>query len=68
VAGDSCWDRLDAIQAGLCNYLIPFFGVVLGAVVLDERLSWPMIAGGALVLGSTLLMTIWENKEKRESR
>ena len=52
--------RLDATQAALSNYLIPFFGLILAALILGERLTPMMIAGGALVLASTLLITTWE--------
>jgi drug/metabolite transporter (DMT)-like permease len=50
--------RLDATQAALSNYLIPFFGLVLAWAVLHERLTLSMIGGGALVLASTMLITI----------
>jgi drug/metabolite transporter (DMT)-like permease len=52
--------RLDATQAAVSNYLIPFFGVVLAAVVLGEKLTGFMMAGGILVLASTLLATAYE--------
>jgi drug/metabolite transporter (DMT)-like permease len=50
-------ERLDAIQASLGNYLIPFFGLIIAAVALGERLTWAIIAGGLLALGSTVLGT-----------
>jgi drug/metabolite transporter (DMT)-like permease len=53
--------RLDAIQAGLSNYLIPLFGVLTAAVVLHEHLTKFMVIGGLLVLASTLLMTVYED-------
>jgi drug/metabolite transporter (DMT)-like permease len=53
--------RLDATQAALSNYLIPFFGVLIAAVVLHERLTSFMIAGGLLALASTLLITVWDS-------
>ncbi|MBV9305448.1 MAG: EamA family transporter, partial [Acidobacteriaceae bacterium] len=53
--------RLDATQAALSNYLIPFFGVLMAAVVLHERLTGFMMAGGLLALMSTLLITAWDN-------
>jgi drug/metabolite transporter (DMT)-like permease len=56
--------RLDATQAGLANYLIPFFGVVIAAIVLHERLTTFMVAGGILVLTSTLLVTVYEEKQR----
>jgi drug/metabolite transporter (DMT)-like permease len=56
--------RLDATQAGLSNYLIPFFGLIIAALVLGERLTKYMIAGGVLVLGSTLLITVYEEHQR----
>jgi drug/metabolite transporter (DMT)-like permease len=56
--------RLDATQAGLSNYLIPFFGLVIAAVVLKERLTPAMVAGGGLVLASTLLITVYEERKR----
>ena len=53
--------RLDATQAALSNYLIPFFGVLIAAVVLHEHLTGFMIAGGLLALASTLLITVWDD-------
>lgn len=53
--------RLDATQAALSNYLIPFFGVLIAALVLHERLTPFMIAGGLLALASTLLITVWDD-------
>ncbi|HXA92173.1 MAG TPA: DMT family transporter [Steroidobacteraceae bacterium] len=52
--------RLDAVQAGLSNYLIPVFGVIIAAAVLGERLTVRMAIGGLVVLLSTLLMTVYE--------
>jgi drug/metabolite transporter (DMT)-like permease len=56
--------RLDATQAGLSNYLISFFGLITAFIVLHERLTKFMIFGGLLVLASTLLVTIYEGKQK----
>ena len=57
--------RLDATQAALSNYLIPFFGVLTAAVLLGERLTRFMVFGGLLVLASTLLITVYEERLKR---
>ena len=59
--------RLDATQAALSNYLIPFFGLVLAAIILGEKLTGAMIAGGMLVLASTLLMTVSEVRDSRRA-
>jgi drug/metabolite transporter (DMT)-like permease len=60
--------RLDAAQAGLSNYLIPFFGVVIAAVVLSERLTLRMTVGGLVVLASTLLVTVYEQQQVSRAR
>jgi len=57
--------QLDAIQAALSNYLITFFGVPIAAIWLKEKLSLMGIAGGILILGSTLLITVWEDRRRR---
>ena len=54
--------QLDAIQAALSNYLITFFGIPIAAIWLKERLTPLAIVGGVLILGSTLLITVWENR------
>jgi drug/metabolite transporter (DMT)-like permease len=54
--------QLDAIQAALSNYLITFFGIPIAAIWLKERLTPLAIVGGLLILGSTLLITVWENR------
>jgi drug/metabolite transporter (DMT)-like permease len=55
--------QLDAIQAALSNYLITFFGVPIAAIWLKEKLTSLAIIGGLLILGSTLLITAWENRQ-----
>ncbi len=59
--------RLDATQAALSNYLIPFFGVLIAAIVLHERLNGFMIVGGLLALASTLLITVWDQASKPDT-
>jgi drug/metabolite transporter (DMT)-like permease len=57
--------RLDATQAALSNYMIPVFGIVVAWLLLGERLQPMAIAGGLLVLASTLLVTVWEERTAR---
>lgn len=57
--------RLDANQAALSNYLIPFFGLGLAAAVLGERLTPAMILSGAVVLASTFLVTVADARSQR---
>jgi drug/metabolite transporter (DMT)-like permease len=49
---------LDAMQVALSNYLIAFFGLPVAAIWLGETLNSMAIAGGILVLISTLIITI----------
>jgi drug/metabolite transporter (DMT)-like permease len=56
--------RLDATQVGLSNYLIPFFGVLIAAIALRERLTRSMLLGGAFVLTGTLLVTVYDQRAK----
>jgi drug/metabolite transporter (DMT)-like permease len=49
---------LDAMQVALSNYLITFLGLPVAAIWLGETLNNLAIAGGILVLISTLIVTI----------
>jgi drug/metabolite transporter (DMT)-like permease len=59
--------RLDAGQIMVSNYLQPFFGVLMAAVLLGESITLTMIIGGAFVLIGTTLATLedsWKPSEK----
>ena len=58
---------LDAIQVALSNYLITFMGLPVAAIWLGERLNSQSIAGGILVLGSTLIITIIDYRMRQAS-
>jgi drug/metabolite transporter (DMT)-like permease len=49
---------LDAMQVALSNYLITFMGLPIAAIWLHESLSYQVVAGGLLVLVSTLIITV----------
>jgi drug/metabolite transporter (DMT)-like permease len=53
--------RMDVTQAILGNYLLPFFIALLGIVLLHEKITLLMLAGGFLIMVSTLMVTIYEN-------
>ena len=38
------------------TYLIPVVSVVLGVLVLDERLAWPQLLGAGIVLVSAVVI------------
>lgn len=56
---------LEAIQVALSNFLIAFFALPIAAIWLGERLSLLSVAGGVLVLVSTLSITVWEYKQAK---
>ena len=60
--------QLDAIQAALSNYLITFFGVPIAAIWLGEKLTLVGIIGGVMILVSTLLITVWEERQALSRR
>ena len=59
--------RIDATQAAIMNYLIPFLGVVIAWAILGERLTVLMILGGVLALASTLLATVVDKPQTSPS-
>jgi drug/metabolite transporter (DMT)-like permease len=54
--------RMDVTQAILGNYLMPFFIAILGIGLLNESITPMMFIGGAIILASTLLVTVYENQ------
>ena len=60
--------HLDAIQAALSNYLITFFGVPIAALWLGEKLTLVGIIGGIMILLSTLLITVAEERQALSRR
>ena len=58
--------QLDAIQAALSNYLITFFGIPIAVIWLGERLAPLALIGGIIILGSTLLITVWDKQRPAE--
>jgi drug/metabolite transporter (DMT)-like permease len=58
--------NLDATQVALSNYMITFIGLPIAAIWLDETLKTQAIIGGLLVLASTLILTIIDNKAQKK--
>ncbi len=59
---------LDAMQVALSNYLIAFFGLPIAAIWLGESLNIMAVAGGILVLISTLIITIVDYRMTRAAK
>jgi len=49
--------RLDVSQASVSIYLLPFFGVIISALTLNEKITPTMIVGGLVTLAGTILIT-----------
>lgn len=58
---------IDAIQAALSNYLIAFFGVPIAALMLHEHIGLAEVAGGLMVLSSTVIITLLDRPAEVES-
>jgi drug/metabolite transporter (DMT)-like permease len=50
-------DSIGPARALTVTFLIPLFGVLWGALFLDEALAWNTLAGCALILGGTWIAT-----------
>ena len=46
------------VRASTVTYVLPLIGVLLGVVFLGEQLTWPEIAGGALILSGIWVMNL----------
>lgn len=55
--------RMDASQISVSIYLLPVFGVLLSALVLNERPGRSQIVGGLLVLAATYLVSDYEARK-----
>jgi drug/metabolite transporter (DMT)-like permease len=53
--------RLDVSQASVSIYLLPFLGVLISALTLNERITLTMIIGGAITLAGTAIITVSEH-------
>jgi drug/metabolite transporter (DMT)-like permease len=49
-------ERANASYVSMTTYMIPVFGVILGAVVLDEQITWEMAAGCVLILVGVMIV------------
>ncbi len=55
---------VEVMRAALSVYLLPVFGVLFSAVLLHEKLTPNLIAGGVLIFVSCFLVTVYEEKER----
>lgn len=57
--------RWDATRTSLVAYLIPVFGLVLGAVVLRERVDAGLLVGTTLIVGGIALVNLRRTKARQ---
>lgn len=55
---------VEVMRAALSVYLLPVFGLIFSAVLLRERLTALMMAGGVLIFFSCFLVTVYEEKQR----
>src|ERR1035437_7157183 len=55
---------VEVMRAALSIYLLPFFGVLFSAILLGEKLTRTLLAGGALIFVSCFLVTVYEEKQR----
>jgi drug/metabolite transporter (DMT)-like permease len=59
--------RAPISQVSTYAYVNPVVAVVLGALVLDEQIGWPMLAGTALVLPAVAVIVRREAAARRDA-
>jgi drug/metabolite transporter (DMT)-like permease len=57
--------NMDVTKTMLIALITPFFAVLLGLVVLDERLTWRTLAGGALIMAG-IGTVVWRRLRSTE--
>ena len=66
VAGFVWWyegvEALGPARAAVFVNLVPLFGVLLAALILGERMEWPQLAGGALVIAGVSAGSLGERE------
>jgi drug/metabolite transporter (DMT)-like permease len=55
---------VEVMRAALSVYLLPVFGVLFSAILLGEKLTANLIAGGILIFISCFLVTVYEEKQR----
>jgi drug/metabolite transporter (DMT)-like permease len=55
---------VEVMRAALSVYLLPVFGVVFSALLLKEKLTANLLAGGLLIFVSCFLVTVYEEKQR----
>ncbi len=60
--------KVDASRAAVYIYFEPVVTVLLGVMLLDERLTWQIVIGAAAIGGSVALVNLVKKKKQIEGR
>jgi drug/metabolite transporter (DMT)-like permease len=55
---------VEVMQAALSVYLLPVFGLLFSAILLGEKLTPNLVAGGILIFISCFLVTVYEERQR----
>jgi drug/metabolite transporter (DMT)-like permease len=55
---------VEVMRAALSVYLLPVFGVLFSSLILGEKLTLNLMAGGVLIFVSCFLVTVYEEKQR----
>ena len=58
---------VEVMKAALSVYLLPVFGLVFSVILLHEKLTLSLVAGGVLIFASCFLVTVLEEWQKLRS-
>jgi drug/metabolite transporter (DMT)-like permease len=56
---------VEVMRAAISVYLLPVFGLVFSSILLGERMTPNLIAGGILIFVSCFLVTVYEENQRR---
>jgi drug/metabolite transporter (DMT)-like permease len=55
---------VEVMRAAVSVYLLPVFGLLFSALLLGEKLTPNLLAGGVLIFASCFLVTVYEEKQR----
>lgn len=64
----SLMNQVGATRTTLTTYVFPLVGVILGILILDERLDWRLLTGGILVIAGVAIVNLrinWAGRQKK---
>jgi len=60
-------NRLEVGQISTSIYLLPLFGLILSIVTVHDHITVPQILGGALTVGGTATLTLFEGRRSAQA-